>query len=88
MEVLLDNRNQYIEHLLDIFTIPLLKRIYKIFNSSSSIKDFQNELLKIKHWNNNFIRDEYLEIIKKTKCSYLNKLLEKISNKSYGRVSL
>ena len=45
MEVLLDNRNQYIEHLLDIFTIPLLKRIYNsiFFN----VKKFIIAKLKI-----------------------------------------
>ena len=37
MEVLLDTKKQYIEHLLDIFSIPIAKRIYKIFNDTSKV---------------------------------------------------
>jgi len=79
MEVLLDTKKQYIEHLLDIFSIPIAKRIYKIFNDTSmNIKLFQQELINIKGWNNNKVKEEYNELIKKTKCKYLDKLLEKI----------
>ena len=76
--VLLDTKKEYIQHLLDIFTIPIAKRIYKIFNDNNmNIKKFQEELVLIKIWNNNRVIDEYNEIIKKTKCNYLDKLLKK-----------
>jgi len=77
--VLLDTKKEYIEHLLDIFTIPIAKRIYKIFNDNNmNIKKFQEELVLIKIWNNNRVIEEYNEIIKKTKCKYLDKILKKI----------
>ena len=47
--VLLDTKKEYIEHLLDIFTIPIAKRIYKIFNDNNmNVKKFQNSQKKIK----------------------------------------
>ena len=77
--VLLDTKKEYVEHLLDVFTIPIAKRIYKIFNDNNmNVKKFQEELVLIKFWNNNRVIEEYNEIIKKTKCNYLEKLLKKI----------
>ncbi len=79
MQVLLDTKKEYIEHLLDLFTVPIAKKIYKIYNDvKMDIKSFQKELINIKNWNNNKVKDEYDEIIKKTKCKYFDKLLEKI----------
>ncbi len=79
MQVLLDTKKEYIEHLLDIFSTPISKRIYKIYNEvNMNISNFQKELVNIKSWNNNKIKDEYNELVKKTKCKYLDKLLEKI----------
>ena len=79
MQVLLDTKKEYIEHLLDTFTTPLAKKIYKLYNDvNMNISLFQKELVNIKNWNNNKIKDEYNELIKKTNCKYLDKLLEKI----------
>ena len=40
--VLLDTKKEYVEHLLDVFTIPIAKRIYKIFNDNNmNVKKFQ-----------------------------------------------
>ena len=64
MEVLLNSKNEYIVHLLDLFTLPLTKRIYDLFNSSLNIKEFQQKLVNIKRWNNNLIQEEYKSIIK------------------------
>ena len=79
MQVLLDTKKEYIEHLIDVFSTPLAKKIYKIYNDvDMNISQFQKELVNIKNWNNNRIKDEYNELVKKTKCKYLDKLLEKI----------
>ena len=79
MQVLLDTKNEYIEHLLDLITIPLAKNIYKIYDKTgSNIKLFQQELVNIKNWNNNKVEDEYTALIKKIKCNYLDKLLKEI----------
>ena len=79
MQVLLDTKKEYIEHLLDKFSTPISKRIYKIYSETQmNISNFQKELINIKSWNNNKIKDEYNELVKKTKCKYLDKLLEKI----------
>ena len=79
MQVLLDTKTEYIDHLLDIITIPLAKNIYKLYDTSSgNIKVFQQNLVEIKNWNNNKIYDEYQLLLKKTKCNYLDKLLKEI----------
>ena len=82
MQVLLDSKKEYTEHLLDLITVPLTKRIFKIYdgcsNTSNNIKNFQQELINIKQWNNNKIQEEYQELIKKIKCKYFDKLLKKI----------
>ena len=76
MQVLLDTKKEYIEHLLDTFSTPIAKRIYNIYNDvNMNISNFQKELVNIKGWNNNKIKDEYNELVKKTKCKYLDKLL-------------
>ena len=42
--VLLDTKKEYIQHLLDIFTIPIAKRIYKIFiDNNMNVKKFQED---------------------------------------------
>ena len=77
MEGLIDTRNEYIEHIQDVITIPLSKRIYEIWRECSkmkgSIKEFQKELVQIKKWNNNIIYEEYKKIVKTTKCKYIIK---------------
>ncbi len=79
MQVLLDTKKEYIEHLLDTFSTPLAKKIYKMYNETNmNISLFQKELVNIKNWNNNKIKDEYNDLVKKTNCKYLDKLLEKI----------
>ena len=61
MQVLLDTKTEYIEHLLDIITIPLAKNIYKIYDASNgNIKLFQQNLVDIKNWNNNKIYDDQI----------------------------
>ena len=82
MEGLIDTRNEYIEHIQDVITIPLSKRIYEIWRECSkmkgSIKEFQKELVQIKKWNNNIIYEEYKKIVKTTKCKYLADLIKNI----------
>ena len=79
MQVLLDTKTEYIDHLLDIITIPLAKKIYKMYDASNgNIKVFQQNLVEIKNWNNNKIYDEYQSLLKKTKCNYFDKLLKEI----------
>ena len=82
MEGLIDTRNEYIEHIQDVITIPLSKRIYEIWCNCSkikgSIKEFQKELVQIKKWNNNIIYEEYRKIVKATKCKYLADLIKMI----------
>jgi len=75
MEGLIETKNEYIEHMQDIITIPISKKIYEIWCDCSkrkgSIKEFQKELIQIKKWNNNIIDEEYKRIVKSSKCKYL-----------------
>jgi len=80
MEGLIETKNEYIEHMQDIITIPISKKIYEIWCDCSkrkgSIKEFQKELIQIKKWNNNIIDEEYKRIVKSSKCKYLADLIK------------
>ena len=43
MQVFLDSKKEYVEHLLDLITIPLTKKIFKLYANTDSIKLFQDE---------------------------------------------
>ena len=76
MEGLIDTRNEYIEHIQDILSVAISKRIYALYTETiedkKGIKGFQNELYSIRKWNNNIVSDEYKKIVKYTKCKYLS----------------
>ena len=76
MEGLVDTKNEYIEHLQDILSIPIAKKIHELYNDKKSLKEFQSELVLIKKWNNNIVKDEYKRIIKITKCKYFENLIK------------
>jgi hypothetical protein len=80
MDGLVDTKNEYIEHLQDILSVPIAKRIYKIYNecidNKKSLKEFQTELVSIKKWNNNTVKEEYKNILKETKCKYFDNLIK------------
>jgi hypothetical protein len=80
MEGLIDTRNEYIEHIQDILSVAISKRIYAIYtemmNDKKGLKGFQNELYSIRKWNNNMVNDEYKKIVKYTKCKYLSNLIK------------
>ena len=52
MEGLIETKNEYIEHMQDIITIPISKKIYEIWCECSkrkgSIKEFQKELVLLR----------------------------------------
>jgi len=80
MNGLVDTKNEYIEHLQDILSIPIAKKIYNIYNecidNKKSLKEFQTELVAIKKWNNNTVKEEYKNILKETKCKYFDNLIK------------
>jgi hypothetical protein len=80
MEGLIDTRNEYIEHIQDILSVAISKRIYAIYTEmmeeKKGLKGFQNELYSIRKWNNNIVSDEYKKIVKYTKCKYLSNLIK------------
>ena len=80
MEGLIDTRNEYIEHIQDILSVAISKRIYAIYTEmmeeKKGLKGFQNELYSIRKWNNNIVSDEYKKIVKYNKCKYLSNLIK------------
>jgi hypothetical protein len=82
MEGLIDTRDEYMEHIQDLLSIPISKRLYGIYNdcfsNKKTLKEFQNELLQIRKWNNNIVADEYKKVVKYTKCSYMHNLIKVI----------
>ena len=45
LDILVENKNEYLEHLIDISTIPICKFFVNIANNCSSLKEFQKELV-------------------------------------------
>ena len=62
MQNLIDNKNEFIDILLDKLSVPICNVIYDLYKSSSNIQDFQNNVSLIKNWNNNKIEEYYLKI--------------------------
>ena len=50
LDILVENKNEYLEHLLDISTIPICKFFVNIGNSCNTLKEFQKELVLLTKW--------------------------------------
>jgi len=85
--VLVENKNEYLEHLTDISTIPICKFFVNIANNCSSLKEFQNELVLLTKWNKQK-QDAKMNTIHKlieedhATPQYMLKLLSEIISKS------
>ena len=67
LNVLVENKNEYLEHLLDISSIPLCKFFVNIANNCNSLKEFQNELVLLTKWTKHK---------QETKMNTIHKLIE------------
>jgi hypothetical protein len=78
LQSLIDQKKEYIEQLQNLLAVPLAERIYSMYIDSQKkgLKHFQHELNEIPKWNNHVIEEETKQIIKRTKCNYLAKLLK------------
>ena len=78
LQGLIDTKKEYIEHLQDLISVPIAERIYSIYveNSKKGLKYFQNEINNIPKWNNHIICQETKDIIKKSQCDYIPKLVK------------
>ena len=78
MQGLVDNKKEYTKYIQESLTIPIAEKIKSFYDISisnkSGLKGFQNELNKIKEWNNNYIDDIYNNILKKSKYKNIDKL--------------
>ena len=96
MQDLVETRKEYIELLQDFISIPLSQRIYNMYTENNIrgknvLQEFQKELELIPKWNNHIIETETQNIIEKSGCNYLHKLLKltissgiKIKFREYG----
>lgn len=75
---LVDTKKECVEFLQDALAVPIAERIYKMYLEcqKKGLKQFQIELSKISKWNNHTIEDEARQIIEKSQCSYLQKILK------------
>jgi len=87
LDVLVENKNEYLEHLIDISTIPICKFFVNIANNCSSLKEFQKELVLLTKWNKQK-QDAKMNTIHKlieedhATPQYMLKLLSEIISKS------
>jgi hypothetical protein len=78
LQGLIDQKKEYIEHLQNLLAIPIAERIYSIYIDcqKKGLRQFQYELNQISKWNNYNIEQETKQIVAKTKCKYILKLLK------------
>jgi len=87
LDFLVENKNEYLEHLTDISTIPICKFFVNIANNCSSLKEFQKELVLLTKWNKQK-QDAKMNTIHKlieedqATPQYMLKLLSEIISKS------
>lgn len=75
---LVDTKKECVEFLQDALAVPIAERIYTMYLEcqKKGLKQFQIELSKISKWNNHMIGEECRQIIEKSGCSYLQKILK------------
>jgi len=78
MQGLLDTKKEYIDIILDKFTVPICTYIYDIYKGCKNIQEFQNKMANIKNWNNNIINESYINITTSSKCKLLPKILREV----------
>ena len=78
MQGLLDTKKEYINIILDKFTVPICTYIYDIYKGCKNIQEFQNKMANIKNWNNNIINESYINITTSSKCKLLPKILREV----------
>ena len=80
LQNLLDTKKEYLELFQDLLATPISERLYNLYKEcqKQGLREFQNILGQIPNWNNFIIEKETKNIITKTKCTYLQKLLKAI----------
>lgn len=81
MQSLVDTKKEYTEFLCDSISSAVSERIYNMYlecykKGPKCLQQFQKELEKIPHWNNHIIEREAANILEKSNCSYLYKVLK------------
>jgi hypothetical protein len=78
LQGLVDTKKEYIAHLQNLLAVPIAQKLYAIYIDckKKGLKHFQSELNKIPKWNNYIIQQETSEIVKRSKCNYLAKLIK------------
>jgi hypothetical protein len=78
MDILIDNKKEYIDHLNDLISIPICKRFLLFKKKSQNLKDFQSKLESIQTWTSLDLEKEIDLLMKKIKVDYLYKLIKEI----------
>jgi len=75
---LVDTKREYVNFLQDLLAVPIAERLYDIYIEcqNKGLRQFQKEMNKIPEWNNHIIQQEVEQIIEKTQCDYLDKILK------------
>lgn len=81
MQSLVDTKKEYTEFICDSISSAVSERIYNMYldcykKGPKCLQQFQKELEKIPHWNNHIIKQEASNILEKSNCSYLHKVLK------------
>jgi DNA polymerase III gamma/tau subunit len=94
VNVLVDQKREYLRHLKDVATEPMVAfmrsvydRVLSLNGTRTVLQRFQDELALIPEWNANRIHDTYQEFIRQSRCEYFPDLLKAIFM-TYGRIHM
>ena len=81
---LVENKREYVDHLLDLLTEPLLVQFSALYDALVTarkpriLEAFQEELKELSRWNVDRVREWHDAVLRRTRCTYLPDLLKAI----------
>jgi hypothetical protein len=94
IQLLIDQKKEYVQHLKDVSTDALLfiirsiyDRVLKRVGTKTVLQQFQDELATIPEWSVNVIHDNYNKFIEYAQCNYFPELLKAVFM-TYGKIHI
>lgn len=84
LEALIDSKKEYMEHLFDLMTEPMVMTFQEIYQDCLNapetrkkgiLNSFQDALTAIASWNHHLIKEHYEKIMAHTGCKYIPELI-------------
>jgi len=81
MDALIEKKNEFTSHLLELITESIVTYFIEIYNNlittdKNTLSSFQNILMKMPDWSNHQVENVYEYFMNKIKCNYINDLIK------------